>query len=394
MWFSRMMLPGGKVLTREDVDLLQRKYPEVMLKVGDPVLDSVAEFEDDSKEREVAQTVTTKISKCMSEVQERFSTRTSLASINFNAMRQSVSSVLDYLKNNPVGAALLTHNATSPESYLAEHAGNVFYLSMVLGSAVRDYVVRERMRQTAAQNLSTHIAMDLLPLGLGAMFIDVGMVPLEHIFRTGYELTAEDRAAIRLHPAKGADMLPDSLPAGVKMVVRTHHEQYDGSGYPDGTTGDRQHVFTRIARICDAYDAGTAERVYKKAKSPARVIWEMLAGPHKGCYDPILAKVFASLIQPFPIGARIKLADGRHAVVVRYNRKQPFCPQVIVAFDADNVRLPNEQLEGPLPLGDGNALRMASFNGEDLSFVYAEHLDAVETPARVEDASLFEMAYP
>ena len=198
---GRTMLPGGKTLSPEDVDILRRKYPEAMLKVGDPVLDSVVQFENDSREIEVATTVTQQITSAMADVQQRLANHTNLSGIDFGGIRNTVSSVIDYLRNNPVSAALI-NRMKSDESYLAEHAGNVFYLAMVLGSGVKDYVVKERQRQTAASSLSTALAMDLMPLGLGAMLMDVGMTPLQHLFKPGYVLTDEDRAALVEHPTR------------------------------------------------------------------------------------------------------------------------------------------------------------------------------------------------
>lgn len=394
MWRERMMLPGGKVLTRDDIDILQAKYPDVTLKVGDPVLDSLAEFEDDTHDREVATTAQQMVAQSLSKVQERFAARTAIASVNFNAMRNAAMAVIDYLKDNPVSAALL-NRSMSGDNYIAEHSGNVFYLALVLGSSVRDYVVRERLRQTSASHLSTAICMDLLPLALGAMFMDIGMFPLSHLFKPGYELTDEDRKLIRQHPIASCEQLPDSLPAGVKMVVRTHHENFDGTGYPSAMPGAQQHIFTRIVRICDAFEAATAQRVYAQAKSPVRVLWEICAGPWKHCYDPVLSKMFRSLIQPFPIGAKLRLADGRWAVLVRYNHKEPFQPTVIVAFDAKGNRLPTDHLLPAINVGDGNSLRLGSYDGEDLSFLY-EDSKASKTPAEAEAEldELLRTAYP
>lgn len=368
VYATRIMLVAGRELTSDDVHLLQVKYSDVTLKVGDPILDSIAPFEDDSQEREIAFTAAGKISRTMSEVQERFNNRSDLATVKFGVIKNAVTSVMEYLRNNPVSAALL-NRSMDVNTYLADRSGQVFYLCLVLGAAVRDYVVRERMRQTSAANLPHRVAMDLMPLGLGSMFIDVGMFSLKHLFASGAKLTAEDRQAIRDHPIIGADMLPDDLPAGVKMIVRTHHENFDGSGYPAGIPGSQQHVFTRIVRLCDAYEAATAKRVYAGAKSPARVLWEMTAGPYRGCYDPVLTKVFGSLIQPFPIGAKLKLNDGRTAVIVRYNRKAPFHPYVIVAFDEKGERIPREQLDEVFVLGEQGALRMQSFGDENLEYV-------------------------
>ncbi|HEX8914752.1 MAG TPA: HD domain-containing phosphohydrolase, partial [Humisphaera sp.] len=290
VWKGRTMIPGGKVLTPDDLDVLRRRYPQVVLKVGDPLLDSLVEFEDDSRDREVACTARAKIVATVTEVHQRLSAQSAHGGIDHAKARSVVADVMEFLAANPVSAALLDRNldAASP---LAEHAGTAFYLSMVLGAAVRDYVCRERQRQTQARHLSGDIAMNLLPLGLGAMFMDLGMQPISHVFADGYELTDDDRRAIRDHPRAGADLLPDNLPTGVKMVVRTHHENFDGTGYPGGTAGPALHVFTRIVRIADAFAAATGRRAFRGAKSPARAIWEMSAGPVRRFYDPVLVKV-------------------------------------------------------------------------------------------------------
>ncbi len=385
VYATRIMLVAGRELTRDDVHLLHVKYPDVTLRVSDPVLDTIAPFEDDTREREIAKNTAGKISRTMVEVQERFNNRSDLATLDFNAIRRAVSSVMEYLKDNPVSAALLSRSL-DVNSYLADRSGQVFYLCLVLGAAVRDYVMRERMRQTASSNLPPRVAMDLTPLGLGSMFIDVGMFPFQHLFESGAKLTSEDRQAIHDHPITGADLLPDDLPPGVKMIVRTHHENYDGSGYPAGVDSSHQHVFTRIVRLCDAYEAATAQKVYAKAKSPARVLWEMTMGPYRNCYDPVLTKVFGSLIQPFPIGAKLKLNDGTSAVIVRYNRKIPFHPHVIVAFDDKGERIPKEQLKPTFILGEEGPQRMSAFGDEKL-----DYLNDMPTPEEPSDASVKEL---
>jgi HD-GYP domain-containing protein (c-di-GMP phosphodiesterase class II) len=397
-WRGRVMLPGGKVLTDADIDVLQRKYPDISVRVSDPVLDGLVSFEDDSNDREQAVVARQKVATCVAQVQQRFASQMSLSGVNFTQVRSAAIDVMDHVAKNPVSAALLDLSI-DPASPLSGHTGNVFYLSIVLGSAVRGYVMSERQRQTSCQNLAASIATNMLPLGLGAMFMDVGMFSLQHVFAPGYVLTDADRAAIREHPIKGADMLPDTLPAGTKMVVRSHHENFDGSGYPGGQTADSMHIFTRIVRICDAFVAGAAGSASKGAKSPAKVIWEMCRGPYRGCYDPVLLRVFMGLIQPFPIGAKIKLQDGRSAVVVQYNRTNPFQPTGVVAFDAAGARIPEKEITGPVTLG-ADRLQLGSFEGEDLSFVNELAQQAAPAPPARSAPSirifktLMEAAYP
>jgi HD-GYP domain-containing protein (c-di-GMP phosphodiesterase class II) len=389
---GRVMIPGNKVLTSSDIGVLQRTYPDTSLRISDPVLDALADFEDDSGDREVAQVAAQKVASCVAETQQRFAQQTSLASVNFNSVRDAAGEVMDYIGRNPVSAALIDRSV-DPNSPLAGHTGNVFYLSVVLGTAVRDYVMRERQRQTSASHLSATIAMNLLPLGLGAMFMDVGMYELQHLFAAGYTLTDADRAALHQHPIKGADLLPDTLPAGTKMVVRSHHENFDGSGYPDGQAGEKMHVFTRIVRLCDAFIAATSPRAHRAAKTPARTLWEMCRGPYRKCYDPELTKVFTGLIQPFPVGAKIRLRDGRYAVVVKYNRVDPFLPTAIIAFNEAGERLAEGQVKGPLIVGGGD-LPLGSFDGEDLSFLKDLRDASERRPTKRQIESLVDAAYP
>ncbi|MCL2641280.1 MAG: hypothetical protein FWD53_10575 [Phycisphaerales bacterium] len=388
---GRTMLPGGKVLNADDIEILQRKYTEIIFKVGDPVLDSLVEFEDDTREREVATTVTHQIQSTMTDVQQKFGQRTDMGGVDFSRIKNTVSSVVEFLHGNPVSAALINRTA-SGLGYLPEHAGNVFYLSMVLGAAVRDYVVRERQRQTSASTLTQSVATDLKPLGLGAMFLDIAMTQLPQIFDERYELTDADRKFIREHPKAGADLLPETFPPVTKMIVRNHHENCDGTGYPDSLPGERLHVFSRIVRICDAFDAATSQKYFKAAKSPARVLWEMAYGPYQNCYDPTLMRVFLSIIQPFPIGTLLTLEDGRGAVVTKYNRQSPFAPTVLVAFDPHGVKLSQEKLTEPVTIGEGNSLKLKSAWTEDLSFLQ----DKSPLPAQRSTAlnNLLEMAYP
>jgi hypothetical protein len=381
---GRMMLAAGKLLTRSDVELVQKHHAHHTFKIGDPLLDSICQFEDDSREREVAGTATQQIAACVDVFQQRMSGNVSTAGLNVKHAKQNASAVIEFVQANPVSAALIKQTL-DPSSYVAQHAGNVFYLSILLGTAVRDYVMKERARMTNAPRLTTDVSMNLLPLGLGAMLMDLSLCTAPHLFEPDRQLTDDDREFIRKHPQLSANLLPDDLPTGTKMVVLTHHENLAGRGYPRGVPAEQQHIFTRIVRLCDAFDASISNRVYRKGKSTARALWEVTAGPARHFYDPVLTKVFASLIQPFPIGAKLKLIDGRTAVVVKYNRKQPFYPYGIICFDESGRRLAPHQCEGPLELGTDD-LKLKAFGEECLSFLY----DPLPPPAQFEGADFVE----
>ncbi len=397
---GQVLLQGGRVLTASEIATLQRRFQGLNVRVGDPVLDDVIEFEDDSEERSVADAARQMVSESVSRVQQRFAKHlsredpehTSLGGAELAALQKALNRLMQFLKENPASLALIT-SCLDNNSYLSTHTGNVFYLSMLLGSKNIDYVVAERTRQTSGRGIQTSLARDLTPLGLGVMTMDLGLLPLQNLFKSDQPLTEADRRAIRRHPIVGAQMLPQNVSAVTRMIVRTHHENLEGTGYPKALAGEELHVFTRIVRIADAYDAVTSKHVYKGAKPAVRALWEMLVGPYKRFYDPKLMVSFARLIQPFPIGSRLRLEDGRYAVVVRYNRKTPFKPTVVVAFDAHNKPVCREELEDPVELSSHSDLRIRSFCGEDLSYLYDNESEE-NAEAREGFATLLQAAFP
>ena len=413
IYHGRMMLPAQRPLSVSQLEVLRRQYGGIELHVLDPVLDQAAQFEDDTYEKQIALQVHKAIKPGIDYLLERVAQlkHKSLPSGDLAPIRKIVQQQIELLYNQPVSLAL-TSSVTEADRYLSCHTANVFYLSLVLGLTMRDYVASERLRLTSSRGVHRSTALDLLPLGLGVACMDLAMLPLEHLAYQKEPLTQEQKHQIRQHPAVSADMLPDSFSPTARSIVRTHHENFDGQGYPHGLAGDKLHVFTRITRIADAFDAATSTHAYRCGRSQARVLWEMTFGPMSRFYDPLLMQVFFGLIQPFPIGARLELTDGRWAVIVSYNRTNPFEPCVIVGFDAQGQRLPTDQLQGPVEVNEASGLRLASYRGEDLSYIYDGIVDDAThdttgdttdeaTDERVEElaatsclSGLLEAAYP
>lgn len=402
---DQRLICGGQQLESWHIDSLRRRFPNMVVRVLDPILDKMVEFEDDSQNQEVAVTVTSRMSRMMSSVQSKIGARTALDGSDLTGLQNAISEVMKYLDEHPVTAAVLMHSE-GRSGYLQEHAANVMYLSLLVGNMVRDYVYHERVRTTASRTLAVRYGLNLTPLALGCLFHDLGMLELEELYRRSDPLTPEEHQRLREHPVIGANMLPEETDAVTKMVVRTHHENLEGTGYPQGISGPKLHVFSRIIRVADAYDAATSDRVYRDAKIPARVLWEITAGPNRGCYDPLIARILSSLVQPFPIGARLRLSCGRYGVVVRHNRRYPFRPTVIIAFDAQGNRLKRKELEPPFSLASRRDVGLTEFAGHDLSFLRgADDFDSTAPPNNLPDhaepsrekaerSDLFSFVYP
>lgn len=134
-------------------------------------------------------------------------------------------------------------------------------------------------------------------LRYGAYLHDVGKIEVEpEILNKKGSLTDEEWAVMRRHPVRGGELVRSLvfLP-GIISAIRHHHENYDGTGYPDGLRGEEIPLLARILRVVDSYDAMTTARPYKEAKTPAEACFELrqLAGK---IYDPVVVEIFTGMI--------------------------------------------------------------------------------------------------
>jgi hypothetical protein len=96
-----------------------------------------------------------------------------------------------------------------------------------------------------------------------------------------------------------------------------HHEKIDGSGYPDNLSGAGISRLSRMAAICDVYDAVTSERPYKKGWDPAEALARMASWT--GHFDKPMLSAFVKTLGIYPIGSLLKMESGRMALVIRQN---------------------------------------------------------------------------
>jgi HD-GYP domain-containing protein (c-di-GMP phosphodiesterase class II) len=102
---------------------------------------------------------------------------------------------------------------------------------------------------------------------VGALLHDVGKIGIDdRILRKPTNLTPEEFEVMKTHPDKGASILSQIAQlADIVPGTRSHHENYDGSGYPQGLKGDQIPPLARIITIADTFDAMTTDRPYQKA---------------------------------------------------------------------------------------------------------------------------------
>ena len=127
-------------------------------------------------------------------------------------------------------------------------------------------------------------------VGIAALLHDVGKIHevFAPILRKPDRLTAEERAIMETHPAKSAELVQNvSSLRDIMPSVRHHHENWDGSGYPDGLAREEIPLFARVIMIADTIDAMTTDRPYRKAMTEEDVRRELVRMSGRQ-FDPTL----------------------------------------------------------------------------------------------------------
>lgn len=128
---------------------------------------------------------------------------------------------------------------------------------------------------------------------------DVGKISIpDHILNKPGRLTSEEFEIMKQHTTKGcellqkiSDVMRGEIYSYSYSICRSHHERWDGNGYPDGLKGDEIPIWAQVVAVADVYDALTAERVYKNAFSHEKAV-KMIFEGECGAFNPKVLKAF------------------------------------------------------------------------------------------------------
>jgi len=132
---------------------------------------------------------------------------------------------------------------------------------------------------------------------LAGMLHDIGKIGVEdRILMKPLRLDADETELMRRHPQYGASILePSAALRPLVSLVLHHHENFDGSGYPDGLSGDAIPLGSRIIIVADAYEAMTSDRIYRKAIGHDRAVEQL--NRYKGVqFDPKIVRALEQLL--------------------------------------------------------------------------------------------------
>jgi len=187
------------------------------------------------------------------------------------------------------------------KKHVAEMAGLHLRTIEALALAIeaKDFNTYDHLRRVGvyAAEIAKEIGVsevEMQALRAASLLHDIGKLAVpEHIISKPGRLTPVEFEKMKIHPVVGSEILKRvEFPYPVVPIVRSHHEKWDGSGYPDGIEGEDIPIGARILSVVDCFDAMASDRQYRRAVSPEDAMAYILSESGKS-FDPQVVKIFA-----------------------------------------------------------------------------------------------------
>ncbi|WP_191014390.1 HD-GYP domain-containing protein [Treponema zioleckii] len=181
----------------------------------------------------------------------------------------------------------------------------------------------------------------LVELGVATFLHEIGQIRLPpQIYLTERPLSSNEKNILATHTILGYKILKDhNFPLAIQLGVLQHHERENGKGYPQRLFSGNISLYGKIISVVCSFEAITAPRHYKEAKSTYEAMIEMLRNADKQ-YDEIVIKALVQALSLFPIGAYVFLSNGKLAQVTDTNQNDPRTPFVQIIGEKNEVGNP------------------------------------------------------
>ncbi len=231
-----------------------------------------------------------------------------------------------------VHLAVALNDLSHADNYTLQHSLAVTTLGLSLGLRV---MLRHGWTDALGRRRFDDLEQRLSLLGVGLLLHDIGKlaIPAEILQKQG-PLTQAERRTMQEHPMLGLQILRQAkaLSPLSKAVIRSHHERWNGSGYPDGLREGAIHDFPRIAAVADVFDALTSNRAYRVAMTTGEA-YAFIVDRTGQDFAPEVAAVFRTVVAPYPPGTEVTLSDGRSGLVKEVHSGRVERPVVRVLTD-------------------------------------------------------------
>jgi putative nucleotidyltransferase with HDIG domain len=165
--------------------------------------------------------------------------------------------------------------------------------------ATSEHALRvQRLSVSVAQGADLGDDLLIAAIHAAAPLHDIGKLAIpDRVLHKPGPLSPDEYELVKRHAAFGAEILEGvALGRPLTRIVRHHHENWDGSGYPDRLRGDAIPLGARVLAVVDCYDALTSERPYREALAHCEAL-EIIVARRGTMYDPAILDVFVRVVQ-------------------------------------------------------------------------------------------------
>lgn len=237
------------------------------------------------------------------------------------------------------------------DNYTSDHCMNVAILAMVFGRSL-------------GANLE-----EIKRLGISGLLHDIGKMRIpDSILNKEGKLSDEEYQIICQHPKLGREILLSdrTVPSAAIDACYNHHENLDGSGYPNKKKAAGISDVSRIITICDVYDAITSDRIYKKGQT-SQAAMKILYNNRGQKFDAQLVEAFIKCIGTYPAGSIVELRSREVGIVISINYKNRHLPKIIIVRGANKRRCTEKVVD----------LQVLSDSGDFSQLIHSVHPNGI-----------------
>ena len=272
--------------------------------------------------------------KSMNHLKESFNRSKGSQKLQLKTTRRLIQAMVNLISRDESFMIGMT-NIKNYDEYTVNHSTNVAVLSVCFGRRL---------------GLDKE---ELTELGLSAFFHDVGKLDIpKEILDKKDKLSEEERKIMEKHTFQGVEKLlslkeSSYLPVKTLYVALEHHLWANLSGYPKYWKRNKINLFSKIVKICDFFDSVTTERPYRGYVLTRDQALSLMLEKSGTEFDPVLLKVFASMVGVYPIGSLVALNTEELGIVMEANPEVTLMlrPKVKLITDKNGKKIDGEIID-------------------------------------------------
>ncbi|MGI5059132.1 HD-GYP domain-containing protein [Treponema pectinovorum] len=305
-------------------------------------IDNVGPQEKENKTEEMGSSVKKVIEKAHSALANNEKSRMAVVQTIYNEYMNYITAVYTkYATHKTLNYEDLCETVKELCVFIKENRRYVLRISPTQDKISKNYLISHSMRSTViAIVIGLQLSMPLsklVDLGITCILHEIGQIRLPpQLYMTDRILSPAEKAKLATHAVLGFNIAKENnFPGQIQMGILEHHERENGTGYPRKLSGNQIDIFAKIIGVACSFEAITAPRHFKQARSSYDAMIEILKNEGKQFDDTVIKALLYSL-SLFPIGAYVYLSNGKIGQVTDVNPNSPGNPLVSILGESDS----------------------------------------------------------